>query len=145
MYRGQVAKSIKIVVRRPEKNRTSHWSIMVGQVHSKRDQQIDGQGSMHIQCGLTMSWVQEYTPVFIRAVPFEKLVGGVSGVRFSDHPAAIFHFFLGYPAVIFFPLTQCKKRPVRPPRSDFGTILRPPRGIFLDAHQTPAPLTFQME
>ncbi len=46
-------------------------------------------------------------PKVIRAIPFEKLVGGVSGVSFSDHPAAIFHFFLGYPAVIFFPLTQC--------------------------------------
>ena len=66
----------------------------------------------------------------IRAIPFEKLVGGVSGVSFSDHPAAIFHYFLGYPAVIFSPLTQCKKRPVIPPRSDFGTILTPPCGIF---------------
>ena len=30
----------------------------------------------------------------------------MSDVGFSDHPAAIFHFFLGYPAVIFFPLTK---------------------------------------
>ena len=68
----------------------------------------------------------------LRAIPFEKLVGGVWRQ-------------LGYPAVVFFPLTQCRKRPVRPPRSDFGTILRPPRDIFLNAHHTPPPPTFQME
>ncbi len=45
-------------------------------------------------------------------------------------------FFLGNPAVIFFPLMQCKKRPVRPSSSDIGTILRPPRSIFNNVHQT---------
>ncbi len=34
-----------------------------------------------------------------RAIPFEKLVG-VCGVGLLDHPAVIFLFFLGYPAVI---------------------------------------------
>ena len=38
--------------------------------------------------------------IMLRAIPFEKLVVGVSGVRFSDHPAATFWFFLRYPAVI---------------------------------------------
>ena len=66
----------------------------------------------------------------LRAIPFEKLVGGVSGVSFSDHPAAIFHYFLGYPAMIFFPLTQCKKRPVRPPRSDFEKFSDHPAAFF---------------
>ncbi len=47
-----------------------------------------------------------FSPIpLLRAIPFEKLVGGVSGVSFSDHPAATFHYFLGYPAVIFSPLT----------------------------------------
>ena len=53
----------------------------------------------------------DVSPPAIRAIPFQKLVGGVSGVSFSDHPAAIFHFFLGYPGVSFFPLTQCKNSP----------------------------------
>ncbi len=57
---------------------------------------------------------------------------GSGGVwcRLSDDPAASFHIFLGYPTVIFSPLTQCKKWPVRPPRGDFGTVFRPPRGIL---------------
>ncbi len=36
----------------------------------------------------------------LRAIPFDKVVVGVSGVGFSDHPAALFSLFLGYPAVI---------------------------------------------
>ncbi len=36
----------------------------------------------------------------IRAIPFEKVVVGVSDVGFPDHPAALFSLFLGYPAVI---------------------------------------------
>ena len=31
----------------------------------------------------------------LRAIPFEKLVGGVSGVSFSDHPQRLFTIFLG--------------------------------------------------
>ena len=52
---------------------------------------------------------------FLRAIPFEKLVGGVSG---SDHPAAIFFVFLGVP------------------RGDIRKNLRPPHGNFHSASQT---------
>ena len=38
--------------------------------------------------------------VHFLAIPFEKVVGGVSDVGFPDHPAAIFAFFSGYPAAI---------------------------------------------
>ncbi len=61
------------------------------------------------QTEITVITQHKVATFLVRAIPFEKLVGGVSGVSFSDHPAATFHYFLGYPAVIFFPLTQCKK------------------------------------
>ena len=80
---------------------------------------------------LEVSFGSYEPPIIFRAVPFEKLVGGcLTSVGFSDLLAAIFHFFLGYPAAIFFPFTQCKMRPIRSPRSDFRTILRPPCSIF---------------
>ena len=45
--------------------------------------------------------------------------------------------FSGLPCSDFFPLTQYKNRPVRPPCSDIETIFRPPCSIFKNAHRTP--------
>ncbi len=79
----------------------------------------------------------------IRAIPFEEVVDGVSDIGFSDHPAVIFQFsWVRWSK--FSPLTQCKKQPVRTPRSDIRAIFRPPSGIFKNAHQTPSQLPFQM-
>ncbi len=48
-----------------------------------------------------------------------------------------FSLFWGVPRSDFFPLAQCKNQPARPPRSDVGTIFRPPHDILKNAHQTP--------
>ncbi len=43
------------------------------------------------------------------AIPFEKLVGGMYGISFSDHPAVIFHFFSGVPRNDLFPINAMQK------------------------------------
>ncbi len=86
---------------------------------------IDTKPSRQGKCETDFIWNN------LRAIPFEKLVD----VGFSNHPTTIFHIFLWYPEVIFSPLTQCKKQPVRPPH-----------GIYKNTHQTRSPPPpFQME
>ena len=60
----------------------------------------------------TLFWYKpvDHHPVISELFPFEKLVGGISNVSFSDHLQQIFTIFWVYLAVILFLLTQCKKK-----------------------------------
>ncbi len=51
-----------------------------------------------------MTWSLQ---TLFRAIPIEKLVGGMSKVSFLYNPASIFHYFLGYPAVKPFKFNAC--------------------------------------